>query len=321
MHSLIVWENDTFETDLPLSAISDVIANQESIVWLDITNPTEQDIALLLEEFGFHPLAVEDAVRLQDRPKIDVYATYYYILFYAAYYNELKDEIDLQPLSLFIGHNYLVTVHPGDMPHIADVRIRWQAPGIPLKNKVGSLAHELLDGIVDGYFPVIDKIAERIEDVEGWIFESFEHVKIETIFDLRKDLLTLRLVLAPERDVLNTLLRRELQIFKPKDIAYLRDVYDHIARVLDSTDIYRDMLSTALDSYLSIQSNTLNQSVRILTIASIILMVDALIAGIYGMNFALMPELHWTFGYPMALLLMVVVSATLLWFFRYKKWL
>lgn len=321
MHSLIVWENDNFETDLPLSAISGVIANQESIAWLDITNPTEQDITLLLEEFKFHPLAVEDAVRLQDRPKIDVYATYYYILFYAAYYNELKDEIDLQPLSLFIGHNYLVTVHPGDMPHIADVRIRWQAPGIPLKNKVGSLAHELLDGIVDGYFPVIDKIAERIEAVEGWIFESFEHVKIETIFDLRKELLTLRLVLAPERDVLNTLLRRELQIFKPKDVAYLRDVYDHIARVLDSTDIYRDMLSTALDSYLSIQSNTLNQSVRILTIASIILMADALIAGIYGMNFVFMPELHWTFGYPIALLLMVVVSAALLWFFRHKKWL
>jgi magnesium transporter len=133
--------------------------------------------------------------------------------------------------------------------------------------------------------------------------------------------LHLRRVVAPERDVLNRLLRRELPVFKPEDLAYLQDVYDHIVRVTDSVDTYRDLLSSALDSYLSVQSNNLNQIVKVLTIASIILMSNALVSGIYGMNFQFMPELGWRFGYPFALGLMVIISTVLILYFRRRKWL
>jgi len=134
-------------------------------------------------------------------------------------------------------------------------------------------------------------------------------------------LLHLRRVVAPERDVLNRLLRRELPVFKPEDTVYLQDVYDHIVRVTDSIDTYRDLLSSALDSYLSVQSNNLNQIVKVLTIASIILMSNALVSGIYGMNFRFMPELEWKLGYPFALGLMVIISTALILYFRRRKWL
>jgi len=128
-------------------------------------------------------------------------------------------------------------------------------------------------------------------------------------------------VVAPERDVLNHLLRRELPVFTTEDVAYLQDVYDHLVRVTDSVDTYRDLLSNALDSFLSVQSNRLNEVVKVLTIASIVLMSSSLIAGIYGMNFAHMPEIRWPLGYPWALGLMVAVSGSLILFFRWRKWL
>jgi magnesium transporter len=321
MHTLLVCQNGTFRTDLRPSAISDVLANPDNIVWLDIRDPTEQDIALLRHGFGFHPLAVEDAIRAHERPKVDAYGSYYFIVFYATCYNTKTDQIELQALHLFISANYLITVHQGEIRQLDETRARWQTPDSPLSHKVGALVHALLDAVVDDYFPLVDRVADRIEDLGDTLFTHFNEGAIQTIFGLKRDLLRLRRVVAPERDVLNLLLRRELPVFQYEDMAYLQDVYDHIVRVTDSIDTYRDLLSSALDSYLSLQSNKLNQIVKVLTIASIILMSNALIAGIYGMNFQFMPELRWTFGYPFTLGLMVVISATLILYFRHRRWL
>jgi magnesium transporter len=144
---------------------------------------------------------------------------------------------------------------------------------------------------------------------------------LQDVFALKRDLLAARRIVAPERDVLNVLIRREVPIFERTTILYLQDVYDHIVRITDSIDTYRALLSSALDAFLSVQSNRLNQILKVLTIASIILMSGALIAGIYGMNFEFMPELHWTAGYPWALGLMVVITRALIAFFRWRKWL
>lgn len=319
MHTLVVWQNGQFRHDLPLESISDVIVKPDNMLWLDMSDPTEDDATLLLEEFSFHPLAVEDALRSRERSKVDAYDSYYFLVFYAAYYDDGHEGIKLQALSLFIGSNYLVTVHQGSIRQVQETLSRWQSPQSPLRNKVGALVHALLDTVVDDYFPVMDRVADRIEAVEDGIFEAFDHVSIEAIFRLRKDLLRFRHAITPGRDVINVLLRSNLPIFKPRDLVYLQDVYDHIMRVTDNVDTYRDMLSTALDSYLSVQSNNLNQTVKVLTLASIILMTNALVAGIYGMNFQVMPELSWNYGYPLALGLMVVISIVLFVYFRYKK--
>jgi magnesium transporter len=319
MRSLVVSRNGLFRNDLPPATISEVLANPENVVWLDICDPADQDIALLRDEFKFHPLAVEDATRSHERPKVDAYGSYYFIVFYAAY-NRNGGHLEIQPINLFVGSNYLVSVHQGAVPSIDDTLARWQAPNSPLGNKTAALLHALLDTLVDAYFPMMDQVADRLEELEDSIFMHFHEGAIQEMFGLKKDLISLRRVVAPERDVLNVLLRRELPIFKSQDIAYLQDVYDHLVRVTDNVDTYRDLLSSALDSYLSLQSNNLNQIMKTLTMASIVLMTDALISGVYGMNFKFMPELNWPIGHLWAIFLMAVSNVALVIYFRRKKW-
>ncbi len=400
MRTLIVRQNGRFLVDFPSHAIATVIGDRDVMLWLDIADPTPEDQALLREQFGFHPLAIEDAVRSHERPKVDAYgvpedvdgdgvpdlpqppdrvlvsvpveatpedptartndetappadadqgedeldemvllpldtltpaqaaedvgwerASYYFVVFYTAAHNPEADHIEARPVNLFIGPNYLVTVHVGQSRHVIDTLTRWRTPRGPLGHRIGALVHTLLDAMVDDYFPLMDGVADRVEDLEDTIFTHFDEGSIETMFRLKKDLVAMRRVVAPERDVLNVLLRRQLPIFSADDVAYLQDVYDHIVRVTDNIDTYRDLLSSALDSYLSLQSNKLNQIMKTLTVASIILMTAALITGFYGQNFKFFPELTWPLGSFWALILMAATTTGLVIYFRRKKWL
>jgi magnesium transporter len=322
VRTLIVAEDGKVSGDVPLVAIRETLARPGAVLWLDIEGPGSDDVSLLCEDFGFHPLAVEDAIRAHERPKVEAHGSYYFLVFYAADFHPESVEIKLQGLYLFVGSNYLITVHAAKIPEVTDTMARCQAtPGSPLTSKVGALVYALLDAVVDEYFPLMDQVADRIEALEDTIFIHFDEAAIQTIFSLKTDLLRLRHVVAPERDVLNRLLRLELPVFRPDDMPYLQDIYDHIVRVTDTVDTYRDLLSSALDSYLSLQSNRLNEIMKVLTIASIVLMSSALVTGFYGMNFRVMPELDWRLGEAYVLGLMVVISLGLVVYFRRRKWL
>lgn len=326
MHKLHVCQAGVFRTDTDIAAISDYLKDPETVTWLDLEAPDEHEVALLHDEFGFHPLAIEDAIRDHERPKVDSYERYYLIVFYAIAYNghvrseDGEPQIDLRQMNLFVGKNFIVSIHHRAIPELSETITRWQVPGSPMGHVVSGILHALLDTIVDNYFTLMDQIVDWVEDLEDTIFSRFREGAIQEIFALKKDLLLLRRVVAPERDVLNVMLRQEVAIFKSQEIIYLQDVYDHLVRVTDSIDTYRDLLSSALDSYLSLQSNQLNQLVKTLTLSSIILMACALVAGIYGMNFEWMPELHWFWGYPFALVLMLVIGLGLGLFFKSRKW-
>jgi magnesium transporter len=183
------------------------------------------------------------------------------------------------------------------------------------------LLYSLLDSLVDGYFPVLDDIAERAENLEESIILAGQPTLQAEILRLRRELLMVRRVVGPERDVMNILVRQDPPLYGRKEIAYFQDVYDHLLRITDSVDIYRDMLASVLDANLSMVSYTLNVVVKRLTSSSIILMTMSLIAGIYGMNFLFMPELDWRFGYPFALGLMVAIAAVEVGIFRRIGWL
>ncbi len=273
MRTLTVCRDRTFSSDIAPEDISDVLESGENVVWLDIEAPNEQDIHLLREEFGFHPLAVEDATRTHERPKVDAYQhavlrhplapddeqiaqpanneqpgrqAYYFIVFYEAEFDPQHGHVTAEAINMFVGPNYLVTVHQGPTHTVQATLARWKAPDSPLGSSVGALVHSFLDAIVDDYFPLMDHVADRVEELEDTIFERFNEAAIQSIFGLKKDLLSMRRIVAPERDVLNVLLRRELPIFTPEDVAYMQDVYDHIVRVTDNIDTYRDLLSSAL---------------------------------------------------------------------------
>jgi magnesium transporter len=318
---MMLAENGKAAGEAPPASIHDVLSRPDMVVWLDIQDPTGDDEALLSREFGFHPLAIEDAMRARERPKVEAHDSYYFMVFYAASFDPETAEIGLQGLYLFVGRNYLITVHMGQNREVQDTMARWRAVGSPLANRIGALVYALLDAVVDEYFPLMDEVADRIENLEDTIFIKFNEGAIQTIFSLKTDLLRLRHAVAPQRDVMNRLLRLELSVFRPEDMPYLQDIYDHIVRVTDTIDTYRDLLSSALDSYLSLQSNRLNEVMKVLTIASIILMSCALVTGYYGLNFRSMPELDWRLGEAYALGLMAAISVGLVIYFRQRKWL
>ena len=308
------------QDNVPLEQISNVLEREGNLLWVDVVDPTPDDVRLLGEEFRFHPLALEDALRRHQRPKLDHYDGFLFIVFYGLEVHDGRPRT--REINLFAGPNYLVTVHDGSFAAIRETADRWCENVERLGNRgVGLLVYSLLDTIVDGYFPVVDDLAERIEDLEAAVFDRADASAQEAIFDLKKDLLAVRRVLAPERDVMNILVRRDTPVFGEEQIVYFQDVYDHILRVTDAVDTYRDLLSSALDAHLSMTSNRLNQVMKTLTGSSIILMSMTLVASIYGMNFDVMPELHWQLGYAWALGLMTVVGGTLFAVFRRIDWL
>jgi magnesium transporter len=322
MHELIVCKGrGRFQTKVNAQEISELREQPGTTLWLDLTRPDDAELKALREEFEFHPLAIEDASRHHQRPKVDSYGHYYFVVFYCLDIDPQTYQITMLPLYLFIGPNYLVTVHDQPIKQIDETVHRWQSPESPLDQDVGSLVYALLDAIVDDYFPVMDQIADRVEDLEEQIFGKFDEGALESIFRLKKDLLQIRRVVTPERDVLNVMLRRDIPVFDQNDVTYLQDVYDHIIRVIDALDTYRDLLASSLDTFLSVQSNQLNQVVKALTITSIVLMSVALVSGIYGMNFRYMPELEWRYGYAWALGLMATIALGVIMFFRRIRWL
>jgi magnesium transporter len=312
---------------VPDREIDRLVARPENLLWIDVTAPGAAELQRLKQELHLHPLVVEEIGHPGDRSRIRMYDNVYAIVFYAIRLGE-DDRIGMQAIHLVLGPHFLLTVHHEPIPILDEVIGRWKKNTEGLDPDAGLPVYSLLDTLVDDYFPVVDQIAERIDAMEDQIFQGMRAGALEKIFALKKDLLELRRRVSPARDVVNVLLRRELPVFSERSVVYFQDVYDHIVRVTDSIDTYRDLLSSALETYLSVTSNQLaesanrlNQIMQTLTSWSIILMSAAVIAGIYGMNFKNMPELDWRYGYPFSLALMVALSGSLFLYFRRRKWI
>ena len=290
------------------------------LVWVDVLQPDAPEAAFLRDQLGFHPLAVEDCIRGRQRSKLERYPGYFFLVMYAARVNRERARVALTELHTFIGERYIVTVHDHKVPEVSEVLARWR--GAPDRYRsVGALAHAMMDSVVDNYIPVLNHFAERAERIENAVFENPDENSMQQILVLRRELAAMRRVVAPARDILSTLLRRDLPFLSPDLVPYFQDVYDHTVRETEEIDTLRDALSTTLDAHLSASSHQLNQTVRTMTAWSIILMSMAVVAGIYGMNFDVMPELHWRYGYAWALAFMFSVGGALLFFFRRRTWL
>ncbi len=314
-------ESKKFTHNFPAADISEFCLSEHNVVWADVNDPTSQDFLELAEEFGFHPLSIEDCRMEHQRPKIEEYPGYYFIVLYEAQLAGPQDALELRELNIFLGANYLVTVHSRPIRAVKIADRLWNEWTDRAGHGSGLLAYLLIDAIVDDYLPLLDVISDRMDDLEDQIFGEFQPEAIQQIFRIKKQLLYLRRSITPLRDVFNTMLRREQPIFARETHVYFQDVFDHIIRVADTVDTLRDMLGSTMDAYLSVSGNRMNMVMKRLTSISTILMSVTLIAGIYGMNFELMPELKWKFGYIYSLLSMVVVGLGLYLFLRRVKWL
>jgi magnesium transporter len=292
-----------------------------ALIWLNIRDPEETDLELLQREFELHPLALEDLRKRGQRAKVDTYPDQHMVVAFEAIAPAEGREFRLAELHLFAGPGWLVSIHWAESPAIDDVRRRFEGGSAGVNASGGGLLYAILDAAADSYFPLLDDMTERIERLEDQVLGGDAgSPALRRMLTIKRDLLDLRRVLAPMRDVANALLRRDIVLVEDAMIPYFQDLFDHLVRILDQLDLDRDLLASVLDARLTVTSNSLNAIMKRLTAVTVVLMIPTLIAGIYGMNFDVMPELHWAVGYPFSLLLMAVAAGGALWFFRSHDW-
>ena len=301
--------------------ISEVLKQETMLVWVDALNPSADELAQIGEEFGLHPLALEDAEHAHQRPKIEDYDGHVFVVAYGAAMNE-GGGIDLRELSLFVSARFVVTIR-----HSADLTLdvaRQRLDHTPEMVRGGGphVGYAILDELIDSYFPIVELFEDRIEQAENELLTgSGTADALPAAFQIKRDILVFRRAVAPLRDVLGRVVRIDKAVLGVELDAEYRDLYDHVLRVYDELDTQRDLLTGVLEAHLSVVSNRLNEVVLRLSSWGAIVLVPTLIAGIYGMNFDHMPELHWRLGYPYALTVMVLVSTALWAIFRRRRWI
>jgi magnesium transporter len=281
----------------------------------------------LIEELGanfsLHPLLLEDIVNTEQRPKMDDYEGYVFLVIKALSADDRHGTITAEQISIVIGKNYVISFQEKEMPLLDPLRERLKnSKGRIRKLGADFLAYSIVDAVVDNYFLALENLGERIETVEEELVTKLTKNIVRTVHALKKDILLCRRFLWPMREMIGSLQRAAPPgLFQESTFTYLRDVHDHVTQIIDTMEVFRDTLSGVLDIYLSTVSNKLNEIMKVLTIIATIFMPLTFIAGVYGMNFRYMPELEWRSGYFLCLLLMLGVSISMLVYFRTRKWL
>jgi len=273
--------------------------------------------------YGFHPLVLEDILNTDQRPKMEEYGEYVYIVLKMLYYDDKNSQIEAEQISLILGQNFVLSFQEGkegDVFNLLRERIRGGKGRI---RKMGAdyLAYSLIDAIVDHYFIILERLGERVEFLEEELVAEPTTKTMREIHGLKREMIFLRKAVWPLREVISGLERGESSLIQENTRIYFRDVYDHTIQVIDNTEIFREMVSGMLDIYLSSVSNRLNTVMKVLTIIATIFMPLTFLAGIYGMNFKYMPELEWRWGYPLVWLIMIAIGIFMVLYFRKKKWL
>ena len=308
--------------DFPVADISEYLRDERSCVWLDYCEPNAAELATIVEEFSLHPLAVEDAVAEHQRPKLDRYDSHLFMSAYVVKLDTESGELLTREIGAFITEHALITVRKDEEVPIEPVLARWDASAELAASGVAFLLWGLLDVVVDGHFAAVQSLDTEIEALEDLLFDGQRHdtdVQRRS-FELRKSLVLLRRIVLPMREVVNSMLRRDLHVLDDAMTPYYHDVYDHVLRATEWTESLRDLVTTILETNLTIQGNRMNLVMKKVTSWAAIIAVPTAITGFYGQNvpypgFAT----HWGFWFSSALI--VVASTLLYWLFRRSDWL
>jgi magnesium transporter len=306
----------------PAAEISDYLQQPDTVVWLDLCEPDQEDLALVSEEFGLHPLAVEDAVQQHERPKLDRYQDHYFLTAYAVSLDHDTATLTTSELAAFATPRALITVRKDPRFDIEGVVARWDGSADLASHGVGFLLWGLLDFVVDGHFATVQQLDEALEGLEDLLFDERPHsAEVQRrSFELRKSLVVLRRLVLPMREVVNSLLRRDLGLVDEAMYPYFQDVYDHVLRATEWTESLRDLVSTILETNLSIQGNRLNTITKKVTSWAAIIAVPTAVTGFYGMNVPY-PGFAQHSGFVVSVVLLVVLSSGLYLLFRRLDWL
>ena len=313
--------DDTMQRDLSEEQTKAAFKSDEGLLWVDITETTEEDGKFLERTFNFHHLAVEDCVSpLIHSPKIDGFGDYIFIAAHGINHVAESDIVETAELALFLGHNFVVSNHNYPLYSVEAVRSLVEDDGRPMKRGADFLAYALIDVLVDNVLPTIDKMSDIAEEIEEHVIHNPQKTILEAIMKLKRSTLRIHRVIAPQREVLNRLSRGEFPIIRAEAHVFYRDIYDHIVRIEDLNQITRDRADNALNTYLSSVANQQNQVMKVLSIVATIFLPLMLLAGIYGMNFENMPELRVSWAYFAVLGFMGIVIVSAIWWFWARRW-
>ncbi len=308
--------------DFPAAQISDYLEEPGTVVWLDLCEPDRADLEVISQEFGLHPLAVEDATQQHERPKLDRYQDHAFLTAYAVGLDAATGRLATSELAAFVTPRALITVRKDPGFDIDAVVARWDGSADLAAHGVGFLLWGLLDVVVDGHFATVQQLDEAIEGLEDLLFDERPHgAEVQRrSFELRKSLVVLRRLVLPMREVVNTLLRRDLGLVDQAMGPYFQDVYDHVLRATEWTESLRDLVSTILETNLTIQGNRLNSVMKKVTSWAAIIAVPTAVTGFYGMNVPY-PGFNQHSGFATSMVLLVALSGGLYLLFKRLDWL
>ena len=321
-HTRLYRDGQLVAENFPAAEISDHLADPRACVWLDYCSPTEDELATIVEEFELHPLAVEDAIHEHQRPKLDRYDTHLFMSAYAVRLDADSGRLRMCEIGAFITPRALITVRKDDDAGIDSVLQRWDASKELASHGVAFLLWGLLDDIVDGHFAAVQSLDTEIEALEDLLFDDApRNTEVQRrSFELRKSLVNLRRVVLPMREVVNSLMRRDLRVLDETMAPYYQDVYDHVLRATEWTESLRDLVTTILETNLTIQGNRMNLVMKKVTSWAAIIAVPTAITGFYGQNLPYPGfAAHWGFWVSSALI--VGLSGLLYLVFRRSDWL
>src|SRR5574340_306105 len=323
VHNLYSSKDGTIKWDVSLRAIKTALADQEGLLWVSLEQPSEEEIQkYLVDVFHFHPLAVEDCQSTGfQTPKVDDYGDYLFMIMLALLPDDNKHDLEMEEFDIFLGKNYVVTSYRGPkMPAVEQFTRELKRNDRLLANGADFLCHALIDIIVDNYSDPLEMLEAELEELEEAVLARPQASTLETIFRLKHSIMSIRRVVAPEREVINHLTREEYTLIDRQSQMYFRDIYDHLVRIYDWVDILRDMATNAVEIYLNATSMRLNEIMKALTIVSTIFLPLAFVAGVYGMNFRYFPEINWKWGYAFVWGIFLLITGGMLYYFRRRKW-
>ena len=297
-------------------------SNSNTVVWVDLEAPTIPESLILSDTFAFHPLSVEDAVSARQYPKAEAYDGYLYIILHAIAFQKADHCFETQDVDFFLGPNYLVTVHPGGCPSVQELREHATRNPKIFSDGPVALFHRIVDAMVDHYRPEMDKLEDRLDEMENSIFETPNPEMMRQILAEKRQVAALRRIITPQRDVVARLARRDFVDISSEMAFRFRDVYDHLVRVADDSMMFQDRITGMLDAHLSNVSNRLNQVMKVLTVVATVFMPPTLLAGIYGMNVTLphfpggeQAQFWWLAGICIAMIVAMLGA------FRSRQWI
>lgn len=326
---LIDYTDDEFEERELINAEDCChFLNRDSKTWIQVNGtPDPETLRSLGAQFHLHDLALEDVLNTGQRPKVDTFGDQLFVVMTLPVY--ANSVVSTQQISFFAGEKYVICFYPGDSDPFDPVRKRMRpANNARFRSRgVDYLLYALIDLVIDAAFPVLEAFGDEIEELEEELLIHPDQSTLSWIHRVKRELLLLRRMLWPQREVVNALLRLEDTFVREDTRVYLRDCYDHSIQIMDLLESFRDMATSMLDVYLSSISNRTNEIMRVLTIIATIFIPLTFIVGVYGMNFSnekspwAMPELHWYYGYPLVWGLMLLITVGLLWYFRRQRWI